>query len=419
MPVTEPPAPPTSTVPPVSTAQSQLVRHVNSRTVLDVFWESDVLTVTDLMAATGLTRVTVHAVCNDLVRMGWVGEREIRRAASGQPGRPSKQFQLNHQAAYVLGIDMGDTSTTALLADLRGNPIGKHRRHGLPPLASAQQRVEHAGAVVAELLEQTDVAAEQVLTAGVGLAAPVSKDGRTVGLGPAHTNPYWVSFRIDIAELQAALAGIPPLIGNDANLAALAEYRRGAAVNIDTFVTLLAGERLGAGVMEAGRLLYGVAGGAGEMYFLERFLSGGGADGIGLLARTWAGEAVSQGRDTLLSDPSWRGADELTAPTVFAAAAAGDAVATEVLDQLAERLALLIGVMSTFLNPELVVIGGAVAEAAQVLLKPIAQRLEKVTYSPPRIVCSTLGDAIVVEGAVSLALEHVRKHALERTPAAK
>src|SRR5438105_4593410 len=101
-----------------SAARSRLVRHVNSGTVLSVFWESDVLTVTDLMEATGLTRVTVHAVCSDLIRMGWVRECEPQRTPAGQPGRPSKQFQLNERAAYVLGIDMGDTSTTALLADL-------------------------------------------------------------------------------------------------------------------------------------------------------------------------------------------------------------------------------------------------------------------------------------------------------------
>jgi predicted NBD/HSP70 family sugar kinase len=403
----------------VSTAQSQLVRQVNSRSVLDVLWESDVLTVTDLMTATGLTRVTLHAVCNDLVRMGWVRELEIRRPAGGQPGRPSKQFQLNRRAGYVLGIDMGDTSTTALLADLRGTTIDKHRRYGLPRLATPRRRVNHAGAVVAELLERTGVATEQVLGVGVGLATAVSKDGSTIGFGPRHANPYLKSFRIDAAELQAALAGIPPLIANDANLAALAEHRRGAAVDVDTFITLLTGERLGAGVMEAGRLVHGAAGGAGEMYFLDQFLSGGGADGIGLLARTWAAEAIAAGRKTILADPSWTGTEKPTAPKVFAAAAAGDAVATELLDRLADRLALLIGVISTFLNPELVVIGGAVAESAKVLLGPIAERLEKVTYSPPKIVCSTLGDAIVVEGAVSLALEHVRKHALERAPAAQ
>jgi predicted NBD/HSP70 family sugar kinase len=391
------------------TPGSQLVRQVNNSAVLEVFWESDVLTVNDIMATTGLTRVTVHAVCNDLVRMGWVREREAQRPQNGQPGRPSKQFQLNHRAAAVLGVDMGDTSTTALLADMRGATIGKSRRYGLPKFASPAQRIEHAGEVVADLLKQTGTAADHVLAGGIGLAAPVSKDGATIGLGPKQANPYTDSFRIDPAALQKTVGGIRLLIANDANLAALAEHKRGAAVGVDTFVTLLAGERLGAGVMEGGRLLHGTSGGAGEMYFLDRFLSGGGADGIGLLARTWAAQAVEKGQKTVLTGST-------AAPEVFAAAAAGDAVARDVLDRLADRLALLIGVMSTLLNPELVVIAGAVAESAKVLLDPIAERLGRETYSPPRLVCSPLGDATVVEGAVSLALEHVREHALERTP---
>src|SRR5579875_2725311 len=332
-----------------TTAGSQLVRQVNNSTVLDVFWESDVLTVTDLMAATGLTRVTVHAVCNDLVRMGWVRECETQRPSAGQPGRPSKQFRLDHRAAAVLGVDMGDTSTTALLADMRGATIGKSRRYGLPKLAPPGQWIDHAAAVVADLLAQTGTSADHVLAAGVGLAAPVSRDGATIGFGAEQTNPYWDSFRIDQDALRKAVGGIPLLIGNDANLAALAEHKRGAAVGVETFVTLLAGERLGAGVMEGGRLLHGASGGAGEMYFLDRFLSGGGADGIGLLARTWAAEAVAKGRSTVLSGSP-------AAPEVFAAATTGDAVAREILDRLADRLALLIGVLATFLNPELVVI---------------------------------------------------------------
>lgn len=392
-----------------SVAGSQLVRHVNSGTVLNVFWESDVLTVNDIMAATGLTRVTVHAVCNDLVRMGWVQECDAQRA-EGQPGRPSKQFRFNDRAAYVLGVDMGDTSTTALLADMRGATIGRWRRYGLPKLATPERRIAHAGEVVAELLKQTRTTADHVLAGGIGLATPVSKDGATIGIGSGHANAYTDSFRIDADALGKAVGGIPLLIANDANLAALAEHKRGAAIGVDTFVTLLAGERLGAGVMESGRLLHGAAGGAGEMYFLDRFLSGGGADGIGLLARTWAAEAVAEGRKSVLSDST-------AAPEVFAAAAAGDAVAREVLDRLADRLALLIGVMATLLNPELVVIAGAVADSAKVLLDPIAERLGHETYSPPRLVCSPLGGATVVVGAVSLALEHVRKHALERTPA--
>jgi predicted NBD/HSP70 family sugar kinase len=349
--------------------------------------------------------------------MGWVRERETQRPTSGQPGRPSKLFQLNDRAAYVLGIDMGDTSTTALVADLRGKPIGTYRRHGLPRFASAEQRIAHAGAVVAELLKRSKIAASQVLAAGVGLAAPVSQDGNTIGFGAGHANPYWDSFRISASELREAIGGISVLIANDANLAALAEHNNGAAAGVGTFVTLLAGERLGAGVMEDGRLLHGAAGGAGEMNFLDRFLSGGGADGIGQLARRWAADAVAEGRDTVLASPAQVGTDEPTAPEVFAAAATGDAVAIDVLDQLAERLALLIGVISTFLNPELVVIAGAVAQSANVLVEPINERLGELTYSPPRVQCSPLGDGIVVEGAASLALRHVRDHALQRYPA--
>ena len=70
---------------------------------------------------------------------------------------------------------------------------------------------------------------------------------------------------------------------------------------------------------------------------------------------------------------------------VFAAAAAGDAVALKILDRLADRMARVIGSVATIINPELVVIGGAVANSAGVLLEAIAARLPEFTATPPRV----------------------------------
>ena len=89
------------------------------------------------------------------------------------------------------------------------------------------------------------------------------------------------------------ITGATVLTENDANLAALGERWRGAAQGVDDLAVLLAGERLGAGLLESGRLLHGSQGGAGEMAFLDRVEGVGNADGIALLARTWGAEAVS------------------------------------------------------------------------------------------------------------------------------
>ncbi|HXF01719.1 MAG TPA: sugar kinase, partial [Arthrobacter sp.] len=81
------------------------------------------------------------------------------------------------------------------------------------------------------------------------------------------------------------------------------------------------------------------------------------------------------------------------------------------------RMARVIAVLGTFFNPELVVIGGAVAASASALLPTITRELPRLTATPPRVAVSEFGDAIVAAGAVRLALDYVEEHAMELVPA--
>ena len=89
-------------------ATPQLLRRVSAGAVLEFMRASGAVTVTDVMAATGLTRATTIAVCEDLVGRGWILERENQREFGGyQKGRPARRFELNERAGVVLGIDIG------------------------------------------------------------------------------------------------------------------------------------------------------------------------------------------------------------------------------------------------------------------------------------------------------------------------
>jgi predicted NBD/HSP70 family sugar kinase len=179
---------------------------------------------------------------------------------------------------------------------------------------------------------------------------------------------------------------------------------------VDDVVVILASERLGSGVIDGGRLLHGRGGGAGELAFLELVEGVGDTYGIAAMARTWAADALAGKARTSLREFAPGGAE---AEQVFAAAAAGDAVALKILARLADRMARVIGAVATMLNPELVVIGGAVANSAGVLLEPIGERLPDYTATPPRVAVSPLGDSIVTVGAVRCALDYVEKNSLD------
>ena len=99
--------------------------------------------------------------------------------------------------------------------------------------------------------------------------------------------------------------------------------------------------------------------------------------------------------------------------TVMEAARAGDELALEIVDQVADRMAFVVAALAGMLNPELVVISGAVADDGDLFCDRIrAQLLPDLIDTPPRLAMSSLGDQAVVTGAVRLALDHVEANLL-------
>ncbi|OFI37403.1 sugar kinase [Arthrobacter sp. SW1] len=390
---------------------TQLVRRVNASAMLKVMRGAGVLTGTELMAVTGLSRATVISICDELVRLGWLQELENQRGAGDYvKGRPARRFVFDDRAASVLGIDIGANKITAIVADMAGTPLSQvtmpFRAYNVP----ADERADVLDRIAAQALEDAGVPADSVLAVSVGVAAPVSRDGEVLT-----AQEFWRSF--DVRAIVSERHGWHVLLENDANLATLAERWRGAAQGIDNLVVMLAGDRLGSGVLESGRLLHGQLGGFGELGYLDKLDGVGDTHGIAHYAALWGREALDGGSKTALREHCGGDANALTAEMVFAAAAAGDAAAVGILERMAHRMARVIGSLSTMVNPELVVIAGAVAESAQALLPAIERELPDFTHTPPRVMVSALGEGIVSIGAVRHALDYVEDNALDVYPA--
>lgn len=390
----------------MTAATPQLLRRVSAGAVLDFMRASRAVTVTDVIQATGLTRATAISVCEDLMQRGWIRELANQRAFGGyQKGRPARRFELNEQAGYVLGMDVGYSKATVVVSDLRGKVLGRSSQPFALAEITAGERVAVIDKTAMMALHSVGASPDSVLAVCAGIAAPVDRKGNV--LAAQH---FWGLFDVGLQAALQELRGWTVLLENDANLAALGERWRGAAEGVDDVVVILASERVGAGVLDDGRLLHGIGGGAGELAFLDMVDGVGDTFGIAAMARTWAAEALAGTAKTSLRERAKDGAEP---EHVFAAAAAGDAVALEILDRLADRMARIIGAVATIINPELVVIGGAVADSAGVLLESIEARLPQFTATPPRVAVSPLGDSIVMVGAVRCALDYVEKNTLD------
>ena len=386
-------------MPHAAAATPQLLRRVNAQAVLRHIRGADAATGTELMALTGLTRASVIAVCEDLIGRGWIVELAQPRTDPANPrkGRPARRFAFNREAGFVLGLDIGAATTTAAVADLRGTVIGRSSESFRAADIPAQERIGVIDLVCRQALEAAGTDPRNVLAVGAGIAAPVDRDGNVLV-----TQRFWSLFDVGLRTALQDLHGWTVLLENDANLAALGERWRGSGAGVDDLVVLLAGERLGAGVLESGRLLHGRGGAAGEMGYLDLVEGVGSSDGIASLARQWS--AAGGG-------PA--GGGEASARRVFEDAAAGDPAALAILARISDRMARVIASVASFINPEQVVIGGAVAESAGALLPGITALLPRYTATPPRVTVSPLGDSIVTVGAVRHALDYVEANALE------
>jgi glucokinase len=213
---------------------------------------------------------------------------------------------------------------------------------------------------------------------------------------------------------------LPVFVDNDANLAALAEHRAGAALGASEAVVLTIGTGIGGGLILRGELYHGAIGAAAELGHIVIDIDGppcqGNCPGRGCLESLASGtalarEAVHIGRDRPNSGLGRALAEghELVGPLVTELAYDGDAAAIEALELIGTRLGAGITSLVNIFNPEVVVIGGGVIAAGELLLAParavVAERALPPSRDLVQIVAARFGVEAGMIGAGALAFD--------------
>ncbi|MGP9503343.1 ROK family protein [Specibacter sp. AOP5-B1-6] len=388
---------------------TQLLRRMNSAAVLGYALESETFNATEAMEATGLTRATVLGLCDELAELGWIDELgDARAAGQYSMGRPARRYRLRETAGYILGIDAGQHTATVMVADLRGKTLA--RTAAVMTTEEPVARVVTVRKIAEAAMAAAGVHPDHVFIVVVGVPAPVDEHGRS----PAG-DEFWHKMNPGFPDSFDDSAHA--IVENDANLAALAERARGSGRGVRSFATLLSGERLGSGLVVDDALIRGSHGGAGEMRFLDLVEGVGSAEGLGSLAREWALAARDDGA---LPAGSMRGKvprSEISAEAVFSAAVSGDSAAEGIVDRLADRLARVSIVLSSLLDVEKVVVGGAIALGVQPVIEKASAILKADFAAPvPELAASELGAEGVVLGALTCGLSLLREAPLKFTP---
>jgi predicted NBD/HSP70 family sugar kinase len=361
-------------------ATSRLLRRINAQRLLDAVRAADApLRVTELVALTELSRPTVDAVADDLVRLGWLRETA---AGTGGRGRPARVLEFCASAGYVAGLDIGERKVRVAVADLLGEIIAERVR-----FFEEDDRLLVTRQTASATLKDARIKRGQLLSSCVGCTGPMNPTTGRVLFSDIFPENF------DLAGAMARTLGRPIVVENDCNAAVIAERWCGAAAGLDDIVCVLAAERIGAGIMVGGQVLRGHAGVAGELAFLGQAEEDPDAHGISQLVRLRSGG----------KDPA----------DVFAAAAAGDREALALVENAERWAGPGIVMAAQIVNPEVVVISGGVARAGETLLAPLRRRLESSVRMPPRLVASPLADRGPLLGAIRLALDELEPRLLD------
>ena len=309
---------------------------------------------------------------------------------------------------YGFGIDLGGTTVKIAYFDETGNMLDKWEIPTVTENGGAQILPDIAESIH-QYIAGYSIPETAILGLGIGVPGPVNAKGvvnKCINLG-------WGVF--NIAQTLSELTGFPVKAGNDANVAALGEFWKGGGQGCDNMVFVTLGTGVGGGIVVEGNLLHGAHGSGAEIGHLvlnreetvpcncgkkgcvEQYCS---ATGIVRLAKLYLSshDAPSKLREL----------ENLTCKDIFDAGKAGDPAALVILDQVYRYMGEFLANVCSTVDPEVVVIGGGVSKAGDVLIQGIEPYFQKYVFhaaSGARFALASLGNDAGAYGAFKLALD--------------
>ena len=327
-------------------------------------------------------------------------------------------MQLNKNANYVIGVDLGGTNVRAAVVEKTGKIIGEGR--------TDSKAMEGLNYTIVQIIESirlavADAGVGMTDVAGVGMGVPGSHKSEEGIVIWSPNFKDWNNVQL-LAPIVEEL-GVPAYMGNDANVAALGEYAFGAGRGAKIMLMFTLGTGIGSGLVINGRNYLGVTETAPEMGHHIIMANGprcscGRYGCVESLCRRdaiidRAARKAHQGRHTSLIQKSNHDLRYITPAMIAEAASEGDAVSIETLEETGYYLGIAVSNAINILNPDKIVIGGGIAQAGDLLFAPIRRSVEvNALYAPLqdcRILPAELGDDAGVLGGAAMVLQRMNE----------
>lgn len=381
--------------------------------ILDVIRKSGPVTRTEISKVTKLNIVTVSNYVNNYIDKGLVIEKGFDISTGG---RKPTLVELNAKMGHVIGVDIGPLYMIATLTDLTNAVIGKVKRER--PKGPMNEVITSSIEMVYEIIEKSKIDKNKIKGVGLGVSGVIDSIAGTV----RDTDPLRGRTTGSYASVKSLVQkefGIPTFVGNDATVAAFGEKRLGLEQEINDMLYVYSD--VGCGIIIKGEIYCGAGGSAGEMQLMVDQAGSPLQDAAPSYLRPWGVDlgiteeakrilSKEQG-ESKMSELAGGDLDNLTADMVIEAAKAKDKIAVEIIENAGVNLGVRIAYLINLFNPEVVVIGGGIEQAGEILLDPVRKTVRQLAFEEPantvKIVPSRLGDSAVALGAAALVLREI------------
>jgi glucokinase-like ROK family protein len=384
--------------------------YLNKIKIIKLLYTQGSNTANNIGQIIGISLPTVSLLLGDLLE-----EKLIMKQGRGesQGGRKPDLYGLAEDSFYILAMDMDKFTTRVTVYNTRNEKVIPVQ-HLKITLNNEAQTIEKIYRFASEVIQDSKVSEEKIVAVGITMPGLVESVA-----GINHT--YLKSGKATLKEQLEKKFGKKVYIENDARAMTLAEYKFGTNEDHKNVLGIFVDWGIGLGIIIDKKLYRGYSGLAGEFSHSPLFDSKGihcscgkrgcletVASGTALLRL--AKEAISINDETILARLA-KDKEELEPSWVIEAALAGDQQAISILSEVGQDLGRGIAILIQLFNPELIILGGSIAEAKNYILTPIQQALN--IYSMAKLTektdisLSTLGKEVGLIGAIAVVNEHI------------
>jgi len=383
--------------------------------ILDIIRRSGPISRTEISKMTEINIVTISNYVNNYIQNALVVEKGLDISTGG---RKPTLLELNVKGGYVIGVDVGPANIIGIITDLGINKVTKvkHPR----PTGHMEDVTAASINTLEELINSSNIDKTKLRGIGFGISGVLDETSGTVrdtDRSRGLTSSSYVALRTAVEQKFS----INTFMGNDATCAAYGEKRLNIESDVENMLYIYSD--VGCGIIIKGEIYSGAGGSAGEiqlsidkldkekltlpsdeLYYLRPL-------GIDLGMKEEAKKVIKKGVGTKILELAKGDPEQITLDIIIKAAEGEDRVALDVIEMAGIGLGTRIAYLINLFNPEVVIIGGGVERAGELILGSVRKAVRKLAFeeaaSKVRIIPSRLGEDAVAFGAVALVLREI------------